>query len=132
MSVNSFILSNFNYCPLIWGFTSQFHRKKIEKVNERALRLIDNDYFSSYELLLKKYDKTTIDLRNLQNLATEIFKTLNNLNPNYMRNIFEHKAGRSSERLKFNIKSQKCKSVKFGKKSIRVLGPILWNSLSNK
>ena len=49
-----------------------------------------------------------------------------------MKSIFEHKTNRSSERLKFNIKSQKFKSVKFGKNSIRVLGPILWNSLSNE
>ena len=37
---NSFIESNFNYCPLIWHFCSQTNTKKIETIQERALRLI--------------------------------------------------------------------------------------------
>ena len=33
-----FILSNFNYCALIWHFCSKSNTAKIEKVQERALR----------------------------------------------------------------------------------------------
>ena len=36
---NSFIVSNFNYCPLAWHFSN-----KIEKIQERALRFINNDF----------------------------------------------------------------------------------------
>jgi len=32
----SFILSNFNYCPLTWHFCGETHTKKIEKIQERA------------------------------------------------------------------------------------------------
>ena len=46
--INSFIYSNFNYCPLIWHFCSAFSIKKIEKIQERALRVLYKDYDSSY------------------------------------------------------------------------------------
>jgi hypothetical protein len=40
----SFILSNFNYCPVTWHFGSEKNTKKMEKIQERALRFIYNDY----------------------------------------------------------------------------------------
>ena len=46
---NSFILCHFNYCRLIWLFRSTTSQKKLEKVNERALRLALSDYTSSYK-----------------------------------------------------------------------------------
>ena len=49
---HSFILSNFNYCPLTWHFCGEVDTKKIEKIQERALRFIYSDYSSSYESLL--------------------------------------------------------------------------------
>ena len=48
-----FISSNFNYCPLIWHFCSQCNTNKLEKVQERALRFVYNDYISSHADLLK-------------------------------------------------------------------------------
>ena len=45
----SFIMSNFNYCPLVWHFCGETNTKKIEKIQERALRFIYNEYTSSYE-----------------------------------------------------------------------------------
>ena len=71
-------------------------------------------------------------VRILQLLATEIYKTLSNNNPSYIKEIFKMKCNRSSERLRYNIRSQTFKTTKFGKNSLRVLGPMLWNSLPNK
>jgi hypothetical protein len=45
----SFILSNFNYCPLVWHFCGESNTKKLEKIQERALRFIYNNSDSSYE-----------------------------------------------------------------------------------
>ena len=36
--INSFILSNFNYCPLVWHFSSCESIRKIEKIQKRCLR----------------------------------------------------------------------------------------------
>ena len=131
LAVNSFTLSNFNYCPLVWNFASSKLINRVEKIQERALRIINNDNISSYSTLLENHKKTTIKVKNLQILATEIFKTLQNINPSYIKDIFQISNNRTSSRLKYNIKSQSFKKVKFGKKSLRILGPILWNSLPN-
>ena len=50
--VESFILSNFNYCPLVWHFCSSESMKKQEKIQERALKSLLDDYKSDYEHLL--------------------------------------------------------------------------------
>ena len=42
--INGFILSNFNYCPLVWHFSFCKSIRKIEKIQKRCLRKISNDY----------------------------------------------------------------------------------------
>ena len=58
--LNSFVYSNFNYCPLVWHFCSSKSLYKIEKIQERALRLLHNDFASDYAELLKKLGKATM------------------------------------------------------------------------
>ena len=53
----SFVYSNFNYCLLVWNFTSAKAIDKIESVQKRALRFLFGDYESSYETLLMKRKK---------------------------------------------------------------------------
>ena len=72
-----------------------------------------------------------MQVKRLRILAVEIFKTLHNLNPSYMKDIFKKPSNRTSARFEFNIQSQRFNQVKFGRNSLRVLGPILWNSLPN-
>ena len=52
--VQSFVYSNFDYCPLVWYFSSAKSLQKIEKIQERALRFLHNDHISSYSDLLSK------------------------------------------------------------------------------
>ena len=79
--LNSFVLSNFTYCPLVWHFCSSKSLKKIEKIQEQVLRKIYNDSTSDYNQLLNKSSKASIEVKHLRNLTLEIFKTLNHLNP---------------------------------------------------
>ena len=46
--INSFVYSNFNYGPLIWHFTTCKGINKIEKVQERSLKFVLNDYDKIY------------------------------------------------------------------------------------
>ena len=85
--LNSFVYSNFNYCPLVWHFCSSKSLNKIEKIQGRALRLLHNDFTSDYSELLNKSGKPSMEVKRLRKLALEIFRTLNNLNPDYMKEI---------------------------------------------
>ena len=40
------IISNFNYCPLVWYFLRAKQLQKIEKIQERILRFLHDDYVS--------------------------------------------------------------------------------------
>ena len=52
--MRAFITSQFQYCPLIWMFHSRQLNKKINKIQERALRIIYKDAESTYSELLEK------------------------------------------------------------------------------
>ena len=69
----------------MWIFT------KNKKIQKRCLRLVLDDYESDYGNLIKKNGNTTMEVKRLQTLATEIFKTINNISPSYMKNIFTSK-----------------------------------------
>ena len=66
--VNSFITSQFSYCPLIWMFHSRRMVYRINKIHERAPRLI---YPSDSKLAFKKLlDKK----QNCEHLSKKTYK----------------------------------------------------------
>ena len=80
-------MENLNYCPLVWMFSSASSLKKIENLQKKALRFLYNDYEISYKELLLKSDRATMNLNRLRMLCTEIYKTINNLHPEFMRDL---------------------------------------------
>ena len=74
--INSFVLSNFNYCPLVWMLTNAKSVHKIEAIQKRVLRFMLNDYESSSEDLLKKSGNLSMNLRRTRLLCREIYKIL--------------------------------------------------------
>ena len=81
-------MANFNNCPLVWMSSSASSLKKIENLQKRALRFLYNDYEISYEELLLRSDRATMNVNRLRVLCTEIYKTINNLNHDFMRDLF--------------------------------------------
>ena len=79
--MNSFIKSQFSYCPLIWMLHDRGLNSKVNKIQERALRTVYKDSHADYEALLKFDNAVSIHQRNLQHLMIEIYKTKNNPNP---------------------------------------------------
>ena len=87
--MNAFITSQFSYCPLVWMFHSRTLNNRIKKIHEKALRLVyKNEILSSFDYLLKRDKSVSIHQKNLQILATEIYKTKNDLEPKIMKDTF--------------------------------------------
>ena len=84
----SFITSQFSSCLLPWMFHSRKLNNKINAIHERALRIAYCDKHSKFQQLLEKDNSVSIHHRNLQVLATEIFKLNMNLSPDLMNDIF--------------------------------------------
>ena len=70
--MQAFILSNFNYCALIWHFCSESNTAKIEKIQERTLRLVLDDRISDYPTLLAKSAIDPLKTKQIKMLAMEI------------------------------------------------------------
>ena len=81
----------FNYCPLVWHFSSCKSSQKLEKIQLRFLRIIYSDYSNDYQTLLKLSQKPSMEIKRLRNLALEIFKAINDLNPSFMKSILSVK-----------------------------------------
>ena len=81
--------SNFNYCPLVWYFTTTNQLQKTEKIQQRALRFITDNHVANYETILRDTDMATMHGRQMQNLCIENYETFSNLNPEYMHELFE-------------------------------------------
>ena len=59
--MRSFIISQFNYCPLIWMIENRGLNDKINRIHERALRIVYDDYIFSFEDLLSKDKSVTLN-----------------------------------------------------------------------
>ena len=87
MVMNAFFNSPFNCCPLI----CMCHNRTTNRKIERCLRIIYNDKQSSFKMLLNKDSYVSIHNRNIQCLATEMYKVSSGLSPTVVSNIFTQK-----------------------------------------
>ena len=72
--INSSVYSSFNYGPFIWDFTTRKGIKEVEKVQERTLKFIVNDYDKAYFLLIDIFKKPSMEVKRLQILITKFSK----------------------------------------------------------
>ena len=91
--INAYILSYFFYCPLIWMFCGKTEYLLIERTHKRALRILQNDFTLSYKQLLEMSGSVSIHVKHLQHLMTEIYKTTNSTNPEFMKQVFKQREG---------------------------------------
>ena len=61
--IQSFVQANFNYCPLVWYFSSPQSLRKIKRIQVRALRILYDDFISEAKELLAKSNSTTFFIK---------------------------------------------------------------------
>ena len=62
--------------------------KKINKLHERALRLIYCDHSSNFQELLQRENSVTIHQKNIQTLASMLYKVVNNIALTILSELF--------------------------------------------
>ena len=70
--VNSFVLSSFNCCTLVWMFASFKSFTKVENLYKRELGFMLDDCWSSYKRILEKSDNFSMDVKRKQTLHWDI------------------------------------------------------------
>ena len=100
---------------------------RINKIHEKTLRLVYKDEKNlSLDDLLKKDKSVSIHQRNLQILATEIYKAKNDLGPEIMKDIFHSVQKPYNLRNDSTLQRRTNRTVYFGTESISSLVPKIW------
>ena len=107
------------------------HRNKslnnrINRIHERAPRIVFSDNFSSFDELINKSGSVRIHHRNLQFLAIEIYKALHNLSPPLMSELFQLKEVKYYLRQGKILISNNVKTAHNGTETISYLAPKIW------
>ena len=82
-------------------FHSRKSNNKINFLHERALRMIHNDQISSFQELLEKDHSFTVHHFNIQSLAIEMFKVINNIAATIIDDLF-------TTYHSYNLRSKSC------------------------
>ena len=123
----TFAMSQFNYCPVVWHFCKPGDTHKMEKIQERALRFIYNDYSTNYNELLLDNSESTLYLKRVRSMAHEVYKALNDTSPKYSKEMLRLRS--NPMRRPMDLYVPRVNQIKFGYRSYSFEAPSLWNSL---
>ena len=126
---HSFILSNFGYCPLAWHFCNQGSVQKMERIQERALRFIYDDYISPYQNLLSKSNFPSLHIRRLKTMALEAYKILHKQSPVYLHDLLVRNENKITFRYNNQVIIPRVRTTTHGLNSFRYSAAKLWNEL---
>ena len=130
--LHSFIKGEFNYCPLLWMFSTRAVNHKINRLHERRLRALLNDETSTFNDMLSKSNDTTIHVNNIQKLMIEFHKYLYGLSAPIMKEVFTKRL------LKYNLRNYRAtllrnpKTKKYGTYTIAYKAAQLWSKLPKR
>ena len=96
-------------------FTGKLSIAKICKIHFRTLQIVYNNYDKSYHDLLNFSNDVSIHQRHLRFLAIEVYKSLTNINPEFM--------------WEFLVYLPPARSSRYGINYLTFRGGLLWNNL---
>ena len=123
--MKSFINCQFGYCPLVWMLHSRTLNNQINRIHERALRIVYKDYAASFDELLSRDGTVTVHERNIQILATELFNIVNGDAPDILKEVFPLKDSKRYS-LRSIFKTRNVRTVNYGTETLSFIGPKIW------
>ena len=126
---NFFILSQFNYCCLVWIFCSKTLQNKINQIQKRALRIAYNEPNLNLDKLVELDKSTTIHIKNILTLLTEVYKTTRGENPIFMNKILTQTKQYYNLRITNLVSFPKVIGSKYGTNTFVFHATQLWNQV---
>ena len=131
--MKSFIESQFSYTPLGWMFHDRDMNNKINKLHERALRIVYKDDLSTFGELLLKDNSICIHHRNIHFMAIEMHKLINDNGPALLNEIFMKKDDHYIRTLRSkDFLLPQANTVHYGHDSLKYFGPKIWGIIPNE
>ena len=124
------ILPHFDYCSLVWEELSVTLSDKLQKLQNRAARVITrSSYDTSASILPNRLDWDNLSTRRKKLKATLMLKIIKGLSPAYLQDLFSIRSTpynlRDSE-IKLNLPKPRTNHCK---RALGYSGALLWNSL---
>jgi hypothetical protein len=131
---NSLIQPHFDYCSVIWDNLAKGLGKKLQRMQNRAARIITgSDYYTRSSEILRSLNWTNLEDRRALQLQFKklMYKTANNMVPSYLTNKFiptssVHEHNLRGANHNFFVPRPLSESRK---KSFSYRGAILWNNI---
>ena len=126
----AFILPYFTYCSQVWHHYGTRNSNKLEKVNERALRLIYKDNSTSYQILLKWIGlKNTLETRRIQDMLVTVNSCFQGRAPATVNRLINIRRSNYNLRDVNVLSLHKANSTKYGLKRLSYYASKHWNAL---
>ena len=126
-------MPHFDYCSPVWDCLSGYLSDKLQKLQNRAARVITKwpfDTSSNYPLSTLYWER--LFLRRKKQKALTMFKTMNGLAPHYLQSLF------SQHHSIYNLRDSEGTlilpkpSTNYLKRSFSYSGAMLWNNLPKR
>ena len=127
----SFILSISNYRPMIWMLNGKSWNDEISEIHKRALRVLLDDYWSTFEELLQKRGDHAIHTRNVQELILKVYKCFTSSPPSFLWDLFGRRLINYNLRIKDFIHLRNARTLRYGNNSLKFRESMLWSTLSD-
>ena len=124
----AFVESQFKYCPIVWMFHSRRTNNKINRLHERALRIVYDDDVSTFDQLLAMDKSFCIHHQNIQRLLIEIYKALHDISGNSLKELLVKRESTISLQSKPELVIPSVNSILKCKNFFRYFDSVIWNS----
>ena len=105
---------------------------KINRLHERALRIVLSVFKLSFESFLEKHETISIHVKNLQALATEMYNISENFSVSLMSQLFYQNVNHYALRNPYEFSIPNVNSVFHEQENILYLGPLIWQLLPSE
>ena len=136
--VKAYFESQFKYCPLVWMCCNRTLNNKMNALHYRSLQIVYKDYESSFEDLLECDKSCTVHNKNIQTLAIEMYRSMHNLSPIFMNEVFMERI-LDVNNVSSNTRSKSSfynyanpRSTRYGLETLRHIGPRIWNMIPSE
>ena len=128
----SLVQPHFDYCNSVWGCCGKTLVSKLQKLQNRAARILTySNYDANADNLIKKLGWIKLDSQRSIHKAVVVYKSLNGLTPDYLSSKFVDRSSVSN----YSLRDTEGKlaipqpHTNYMKNSFSYSGAVLWNSL---
>ena len=127
---NALVSSHLNYCDVVWDNCGITLTNKLQKIQNRGARIINNSpWHSSGRENISSLNWQTLGDKRKDNIAIMMFRILNSQAPTYLFDKFSHISHcYNTRQSELNVNTMRPKSDS-GKRTFLFRGAHVWNSL---